>query len=114
MLNRVWLKFDLGRITQLGLSLQDCVPSVIFRIGLVFGAKIGDALHNDCWVIAASKGAFCVGPILLGLAPVLRREFASGFTLEPARSFLGIFLKLEVACVMNCVRLVMSLYDEFR
>ncbi|HWG58458.1 MAG TPA: hypothetical protein VN661_05370, partial [Candidatus Acidoferrales bacterium] len=80
------------------------MPCVVLWIWFFFGPEIRDALHNDCWIVTATKGAFCVGPILLGLAPVPRREFASGFTLEPARSFVGIFLKLEVVCVMNGVR----------
>ena len=88
------------------------MPRVILGIGLVVCAEISDALHNDCGIIAASKGAFGVGPILLGLAPVPRRSFASGFALEPTGSLRGIFLKLKVACVMNGVRFVMSLYDE--
>jgi hypothetical protein len=59
---------------QLRLRLRDRKTSVIFRIGLILGAIVGNFLDYFLGGVATRKGAICVGPIRFGLAPVSRRH----------------------------------------
>src|SRR5579862_3658525 len=86
---------------------------VILRIGLFLGTEISDALYNERWIIPASKGAFCVGPILLGLALVPLRNSSSRFIAQVTSGVGRTVLKPEVARLVNLARLLTGFDNEF-
>src|SRR5271170_4746892 len=53
---------------QIRLRLGDRVTRVIFWVGLVSRAEVGNPSNYFFGFVAASHGAFCIGPIVLRLA----------------------------------------------
>ncbi len=86
---------------------------VVLWIWFLFGPEIGDALDNECRIIAACESALGVGPILLGLAPVSLRNSSSHFVAQVTSGVGRIILKQEVARVVNLTRFLVGFDDEF-
>ena len=74
-----WLAFQLG-FRKISECFRDGVTCVIFRLRLIRGSVVGDALDYYFGVVAPGEGAFGVGPIVLGLAPLTSARVPLGVT----------------------------------
>jgi hypothetical protein len=90
------------------LRLRDREASVIFRIGLILGAIVGNFPDYFLGGIATRKGPVCVGPIRFGLAPVSERQSScrSVAALEVPGRIRRVVLHREVPKMVSLVRLL--------
>src|SRR5437660_12404845 len=95
--------FDSAVRREISLSLGHSVSCVIDRIGFVFRAVVGNALDDEFGIVTPRQGAFCIGPIVLGLAQdgALSHWFASNLLVVVPTSVLRIDLELEIAEVVS-------------
>ena len=56
------------------LGLRHGAASVVFGVGFILCAVVGDALDHDFEFVTTCEGAFRVGPIAFGLAFVVARH----------------------------------------
>jgi hypothetical protein len=99
---------------HLCLCLRDRKTSVVFRIGLILGAIVGNFADHFLGGVASRKGAFCVGPIRFGLAPVSRLHSScrSVAALEMPGRIGRILMHREVAKVVELVGLLNGAHQK--